>query len=305
MPREESARSHDVPLHTVATSQIVVGKFGGDPNIACASRTQDLHERTDTALTLLCAVLTEQDATPVTIIARPKRDHGPGGCSAILQRGTSRVAVGHTCVHAKSEKLLFPFMWSQIAPALTDRLRSRFPDDWLRLWLPVHQLPPREEWTTMIEHVSAAVTERVPTMPLDSEGGVNVPRFGFQVLVGRLKPYGRGLCSMAWTIRGRKDDDSIEDIRRAIRGERKKLLANGVRGDQTILLLDAEEYGWPVQFTEELSEAARTETLEAFDAVYVTCTVARPTVLFPFTAGGGEPFSDASACPGIVVAGQG
>jgi len=246
---------------------------------------RETHRREDAAFEHLCAVLTEHERRPVTVVSHPDRGGVAGGCDAILQRGSLRVAAEHTCIHSIGERPRFPLIWKQIAPTLTERIRSTFPNDWIRLWIPVRQLPRSRRWPEMIDTVAAAVVASVPTMPLDSELKVDVPALGVQVLVGRLKPHGRGVCSMSWLVPGQTEDYAIEDMRRAIREKRKTLLAYRREVDQTLLLLDSEECGWPVQFMEAFLEAARAETPDAFDDIYLACTMSTPIILFPFKWG--------------------
>jgi len=262
------------------------GRMANTARAAAAVGARPTHEREDAAFEHLCGVLTEFDGTPAHVLSHPDRDGVPGGCDALIRRGALRVAAEHTCVHSISERPKLPHFWNRIAPPLRVKIEARFPSDWLRVWIPLFELPRPKRIPAMVEAVAAAVICAVPDMPLDSELKVDVPAFGFYVLVGRLKPHSsRGFCAVSWRVPGNTDDYAVEDMARAIRDKRKTLLAHRDEVDQTILLLESDECGFPSAFMSAFMEAAKTESLEGIDEVYFACTLTAPTIAFPFKWG--------------------
>ncbi|NOT34433.1 MAG: hypothetical protein HOP12_09715 [Candidatus Eisenbacteria bacterium] len=238
------------------------------------------------ALLQLCAVLSEFDHQPVAIVSRPDREGAAGGCDALIQRGLTRVAIEHTTVHSIGDRPGLPKRWERIAPHLRARIQAELPLEWIQIWLPLFELPRSRHWQAMIGRIAEAVIADVPGMALDSELKVQVPAHGFYVLVRRVKPFTpQGICTISWRVPGLPYDYVVKDMRRAIADKRQVLEAYRREVEETILLLDSDECGLPSEFMQAFLDAVVEEPVEAFDEVYLACTMAVPILLYPFKWG--------------------
>src|SRR5262249_54976082 len=154
------------------------------------------------------------------VISRPDRDGVIGGCDAILQRGTRRVAAEHTRIHSISERPKIPHIWNRIPPRLRERVEAAFPGERIFVWIALNELPRPKHWPAMVENIASVVIAAVPTIDVEDERKVDVPAFGIYVLVRRSRSSGCGICSVGWRVPGMTIDYAVEDMRRAIREKR-------------------------------------------------------------------------------------
>ena len=247
------------------------------------------YRREDAAIDHVRAVLAELDRRPGTVMNHPDREGVAGGCDAILQRGSTQVAVEHTRVYTVPMTPGHVRNLRTIAPKIEPAVHETFPAARILVICPVDDLPTGKNWETLAEKITEAAIGVLPTIP-DGEGRrILVEGEGLEVVVFR-RPHSRGpvYCRV---LRGAPNDDERRaqirnDMCRALADKRKTLSAYRQRGFTTMLILDAEEVGWPGQFVQAFEDASKVERIDEFDDVYLVGTASMPLTLWPLKLSG-------------------
>jgi len=244
---------------------------------------RETHEREDDSIERLCAVLSELDGHPVAVTSREGKH---GGCDAIVTRGDSRVAVEHTRVHTTRARPGHVRVLEQITPPISDRVLAAFPKEWILVLVPVEKIETGTDWGAVCERIAAEVIAAVPGIKREQGLKIDLPGL-FQIVAFRHQPHGsKGYCWVKWWTRSDEERQKIvDDVSAAIRRKRPKLIAYRTDGYRTLLLLDAEEAGWPAQFINAFAEVIEHEPLDAFDEVYLACTGLLPIMFVPLKLG--------------------
>lgn len=218
------------------------------------------------------------------------REGKHGGCDAIVIRGETRVAVEHTRVHTSQGRPGHVRVLQQITPLISDRVLAAFPREWIMVLVPVEKIETGRDWEAMCEKIAADVIAAVPGLKHEQGLKIDVPGL-FQIVAFRHQPHGsKGYCWVKWWTRSEEDGQKIvDDLRAAISKKSLRLQTYRKDGYRTLLLLDAEEAGWPAQFINGFAEAIDEEPLEAFDDVYLDCTGLLPRMFVPLKLGDAIP----------------
>jgi hypothetical protein len=201
-------------------------------------------EREDELLEWLCALLSLAESYDVRVVARPDREvPGHSDCDALISRTDGTWAVEHTRIHSvkglPGHLHRLDALRAMVCPAV---LRLR-PTD--LTWAAIHvtDLPARSQLDTIADELTQCIAETVSTLDLRIWHEAQTSETKRRVRVCRLRANARGMCVLSplEPPEGQWDDE----VDRAIRENVGKLISRKLGGSRTLLLLDAEEVGWP------------------------------------------------------------
>jgi hypothetical protein len=227
----------------------------------------------------LCALLSLAESYNVQVIARPDRElPGHSDCDALISRTDGIWAVEHTRIHSvkglPGHLHRLDALRSVVCPAVV-RLR---PTD--LTWAAIHitDLPARSQVATIADELTQCIADTVSNLDPRIWREAQTRETKRRVRVCRLRANTRGKCALSplEPLEGEWDDE----IERALLENARKLASRKAAGSRTLLLLDAEEMGWPGgQDTIAAVERAMARVaLGAVDEVLLAGTAMMPAV---------------------------
>ena len=240
----------------------------------------------DEVIAELCDQLSERFGQPVRVVDRPDRaNRSTSDCDAIVEWGSARAAVEHTRVYSRPEYPGQLAILSKFRPSVEATLRSAFPEDGVLILLPSEELRRGLDWDSMMRELTAEALRRLPDLKQESGWQMTVAGFTRRPVVFKHHRTRHGWCRMMFRIPGDHGDLAVEDFQRALAEKRSRMKTYAAAGVQTWLVLDAPEVGWPNDFVRAFKAAIELESIEAFDHIYLGCTLDRPIQFVPLKVG--------------------
>lgn len=228
--------------------------------------------REDRAIDQLCEILREAGETPVLVLSRPDREGVQGGCEAILQRGDRLWAVEHTCVYSIPSRPGFVERLKAMREQIIERVRDALPEEAVSIAFRIEEIPTGTSWSRLADWIAEMAIRAIPGLVPGTGRHVQDDAVPFSVLAYRWDQdkVGSGHC---WVNPYAPPQELlVEDIRRALRAKGPKLLRERGAGKRTMLILEAEEVGFPNDFVRGFADAVQAEAADGFDEIVLAAS---------------------------------
>lgn len=247
--------------------------------------------REDRAIDGWCVVLSRIEGAPVTVVERPDKDKpGQGGCDAIVERRGVRHAVEHTTLDSYQRRREDDDRFRKVVLPVAIAVEETFTDSWVEMEVPVHAIPPGEDWTELRNRLRACCVEAIGGMPIAEYHDLTRTRFDwpdipFPVWISRQPTAGDSpKCVIFRQAPGDLHAQLAADVKRALDDKTNQLRAYHDGGMPTVLLLDIDDVALTNRdfVADAFARAVTTwDDRNAVDEVYLTDSGRRPVWVYP------------------------
>ena len=241
-------------------------------------------EREDRTIDRFCKRLEAIEQLVVSVLKRPDRDNpGKRGCDAIIERGSRRFALEHTTIDSFLGQRADSDRFRRVLIPIEEEIRNAYPESWIEICIPAHAAPNGTNWSGITRALAEGCIRRIAEMGF----GDYVPAFQpadvpFSVSILREPSSDGPTCFVMRAPPSNWTAQLEQDFARAIREKRDQLAPYQEQGLPTILLLDSDDIHVNRRsLVEGFSRAAKRETTEAIDEVYITESSRDPVWLYP------------------------
>ncbi|HEY0349791.1 MAG TPA: hypothetical protein VGC60_16720 [Pyrinomonadaceae bacterium] len=231
--------------------QVFLHLFVIDPRVPLR-RLYTEHKKEDFAIEQFCEHLSRIDDENAYIKVRPdaRGQIGEGLPDFILHRSGQDFTIEHTYINSYENQVLYEHLYSKYFKPLNieERIREAFPNKLIDISIPIDAFKRESEarkfdFNQFIENLINAVTRTPETYNPSTGKRFEFPSTRFPVFISKCK--GFGVTFVVQIVPASSEqvrEHLVAEIKRAVSRKRKKLAVAQTRGENTILLLDTDDY---------------------------------------------------------------